>query len=496
MFIPRGKILYENLATSYVLVDGLVADLCEGGFSGVVEVVLRQSEVYIIASGGNVAAAIEKRNDGNHSVAYTQTTLASVAERSRRERGRVSIYAYSEPTARAIAGRANAQTLYVGLSTEFTDLTKMIRKLAREKDRQWFIEINSESGLAALIHMINNRCRLISSSQDASGEESDVLDLAGNTALGSLLHECSRAGGTFDVYFQRTSGASETAPQAAGIEQTAAPQISAVEPAAAPPNHARAETMAASKRLDESGPLSPELVFGKPSHASEQSAPLDSSSLDKQRAKRVEVYDAGASAAMSRMRIDPDIESGEIDEIREIGEMRNRDAATLPRAFADSSDTRDHEVSIDGGALRASSDDEAMAEVKRLVGEIARTIEEAIQSADHHDAFSMALRAGQLKIAERYPFLDPFGGDFEYLGGEIVFVGQATAEQFIRGLTEALELAVETVTQSSAHAGRLRAFVTEDLQRLLASNRPQYERFGLDQAIGQIIRAQGQHKNP
>ena len=37
MFIPRGTPLHENLATSYVLVDPLVADLCEGGFSGVVE---------------------------------------------------------------------------------------------------------------------------------------------------------------------------------------------------------------------------------------------------------------------------------------------------------------------------------------------------------------------------------------------------------------------------------------------------------------------------
>jgi len=143
----------------------------------------------------------------------------------------------------------------------------------------------------------------------------------------------------------------------------------------------------------------------------------------------------------------------------------------------------------DDGVL-VSGDDEAMAEIKILLGEIARSIEEAVQAVAQHDAFSMSFRAGQLRIAERYPFLDPFRGEFEYLGGEIVFVGQATAEEFIAGLIEALKLAVEAVSQTNAYADRLRAYVIEDLQKLLATNRREYEKFGLDQAIEQIIAAQ------
>ena len=44
MFIPRGKPVHENLASSYVLLDALCEDLCEGGFSGIVEVVLRATD--------------------------------------------------------------------------------------------------------------------------------------------------------------------------------------------------------------------------------------------------------------------------------------------------------------------------------------------------------------------------------------------------------------------------------------------------------------------
>jgi len=130
-----------------------------------------------------------------------------------------------------------------------------------------------------------------------------------------------------------------------------------------------------------------------------------------------------------------------------------------------------------------AADVEAMAETKRMMAEIARAIEEAAQSVGRPDSFSMALRAGQLRIADRFPFLDPFAGEFEYLAGEIVFVGQATAEEFVVGLTEALKLAVEGVTRSTAYADRFRAYVTEDLRKLLARERNEFEKLGLDQVI-------------
>ena len=58
MFIPRGTILHENLATSYVLVDSLVADLCEGGFSGVVEVTLRRADAHVVIARGRIVANV------------------------------------------------------------------------------------------------------------------------------------------------------------------------------------------------------------------------------------------------------------------------------------------------------------------------------------------------------------------------------------------------------------------------------------------------------
>src|SRR5215467_2429705 len=104
MFIPRGRAVYENLATSYVLVDALVADLCEGGFSGVVEVLLRNRETRVLILRGRVAGVIE--NDAASSTASTVSAavesrkkIAELAATARRERGRVAIYAYAPDTA-------------------------------------------------------------------------------------------------------------------------------------------------------------------------------------------------------------------------------------------------------------------------------------------------------------------------------------------------------------------------------------------------------------
>src|SRR5712692_3649556 len=235
MFIPRGRIVHENLATSYVLLEALVTDLCEGGFSGFIEVVLREIDGFIIIVSGNVSAVVEKRGEHDQSgqvEEYKRGSVSRLAARARLERGRVSIYGYSAATANAVAGRINAESLYARLSTEFTNLEKMISKLAHEADREWFIEVNMDSGLNALLHMRDSRCQLIKSTE-ASDDEPGLLDPANNAALRKLLDECKHAGGTFDVYFRRPAETTEASVERGSRE---ARSISAAPSTANPAN--------------------------------------------------------------------------------------------------------------------------------------------------------------------------------------------------------------------------------------------------------------------
>lgn len=472
MFIPPGDIIHESLATSYVLVDALVSDLCEGGFSGVVEVVLRDTDCFIVISNGVVAGALERRGGGlsnsGEPGTYSRTNVEGLAERSRLERGRVSIYAYPSATAGAIARRMNAQPLYVGLSTEFTDLGKMISKLVREQDREWFVEVNTQSGPAALIHIFEGNCRIISS---AGCADSGALDLATNPSLGYLIDECNRAGGTFDVYFTQQAAA-----QIAGMAEEAAPErmpVFLAEPVILPepvkPNEGPIETEVAA---------APNSALAAPieSPADSDLDPLamvleDEGEPGMEAAEKRELS-SGAAAAVAAT------QSG-FATASEIAAPVQRDELIEPAA-GDLSLVRDEFVPV-------GQDGDAMAEIKRLMGEIARAIEEAAQSVGRPDSFAMSLRAGQLEIADRFPFLDPFAGEFEYLAGEIVFIGRAAAENFIEGLTEALKLAIGGVTRSTAHPDRFRSYVREDLLKLHARERDGFERFGLDEVIQQLL---------
>ena len=511
MFIPKGKPIYENLATSYVLVEALVADLCEGGFTGVVEVVLRETDSHVIISRGKVTATVETRLNGEGATdsgsSLHRPAVAELAARAKLERGRVSVYSYSRATASAIAGRINSQPLYTRLSTEFADLEKMISKLGREPDRQWFIEIDSASGLTGLIHLSGERCWVMTSDAARPEAEANSVDLMQNDELRGLVQDFNNAGGTFDVFFRSaTDSAAEVSGAAASESQWIEPpglKHAGVSADASPrakqggeepePTDEVAQAMIAAKAAfasidseDAPLPLIEKAVESPPD-------PVPPSPTELEEARLAVLGLARESEVEERLARD------EAPRKSSFGDTR---VVPIESALADATIPDDHpgnpeedELSLVSDELKASieaqraSEAEVMAEVKRLMGEVVRSIEEAIQSVEQRSTFPIHLRAGQLKVADRYPFLDPFGTEFEYLAGEIAFVGHASPAEFVDGLTEALKIAVDGVAQTSAQPSRVRAKVFEVLRWLLNRQQTEFEAYGLDASIEEIITA-------
>ena len=472
LFVPPGEIIHESLATSYVLVDALCGDLCEGGFSGVVAVVLRDTDSFIVISNGIVSAAIEKRDsqsNGGKSGGYAQTTVEEIAARSRRERGRLSIHAYPLSIANAVAGRINAQPLYVGLSTEFTDLEKMISKLLRERDREWFIDVNTESGPRALIHMRDNECRIIG---ESGVSDTGALDLGSNSALAHLIDECNRGNGTFDVYFTKPAAEAFQYFQPVHPDHLSPERISLIPPTDEPfEEHDQNFELTAEVSGDEAGAADEQPPYALPGESEPQVFEFVAAQPGIEDAAEIEASPSAMAAVASTHSISaPALETATPD-LR--ADYIEPPAGELLLAQDDLAPAAEEEV-------------EQMSEIKRLMGEIARTIEEAAQSVGRPDSFSMSLRAGQLRIADRFPFLDPFAGEFEYLAGEIVFVGRATADNFVEGLTAALKLAIDAVMQSTAYPDRFRSYVSEDLWKLHKRQQAELEKFGLEDVVQQL----------
>ncbi len=472
MFIPRGKAIHENLSTSYVVLEGLVDELCEGRFSGIVEISLREADAHIIIDHGKVVVAVERMADGGASGSYSPTNIASLSEMVRRERGTLSVYRHSAGVTEALAGRFLAEPLYLGLSTDFADLNKMISKLLRESDRQWFIEVDTTSGTLAMIHIRGNRCRIIEPDESDSENETGDLDPASNRSLRRLLDECGASGGIFDVYFKHEARDAPSSIQTVSGIEVVEEKGFAFDEHEEEPEEEREEKVEAAAEEEK---VEPAPATVEEAEVAEEVIPAD--------VKEIAVASTAQAEEITEVIALPE----RIEETRETVAVEEEPTSSGALAMGLSANTiRLLSLNVKEEAA-APVDSEAMEELKRLMSEIARAIEGATKEVEPGDSFSIYLRAGQLKVADRYPFLDPFGAEFEYLAGEIAFVGRASAEDFVAGLTEALRHAVAGVVQTSVQPTRLRIYIVEDLRQLLASNREDFERYGLDKTIEQII---------
>jgi hypothetical protein len=333
-----------------------------------------------------------------------------------------------------------------------------------------------------------------------------------NPALLDLLQNTREVGGTFDVYFR---GADDDVkpievshPAEPFVE--APPSLDAVVhlSAAIPPQSvpaASSQSSANDAGLPDHGPEELD-EYGQPLHQPSAGDPVPASAHELaearlealRRASGVEEEPAQTSGENVWQ---PVLSEEPTEESVAAASERGTDPGTADQTTADippsistsglprqttglSAIRTELQASADFGEVNEA---QIMNEVKRLLGEIARTIDDAAKSVEQRDMFSIYLRAGQLKVADRYPFLDPFGAEFEYLAGEIAFVGSAAPWEFIEGLTEALKIAVEGVAQASTQGQKLRAQVADDLRKLLESNRAEFVEYGLDGPIEQII---------
>ncbi len=368
MRVPKGKPVHENLSTSYVKVGALLADLQVREFTGYVHIGYRGYDAYVFLDAGVIIGAIEQTDKASR---VGSEAVDGLLVRSEQRDGSVSIYDHASQTVQALAGIIDGNIVYQGLSSEFTDLDKLIRKLSKDQDTTWYVEaVAAEERAVGVLYIHGGKADGVYSSPDG-------VTLSGQAALKAMLEMSDVHGATYDVYAVATT------------EVTIAP-VAEPEPAA--------------KRLA--------VVASLPAPAPPPPAPV-----------------AVPSARIS-----------------------------VPKS--------------------ESSDD--MAPLVLLMSDVVATIENAVVSREGPGGFAIELRAGQLDVADRYPFLDPFAAEFEYHAGEIAFVGNVDPEDFAIGLGEALRVAVAGLSRRDVPDGeKVRARISSSLAELYENRQAEFDAFGL-----------------
>ncbi|MGQ9897490.1 MAG: hypothetical protein ACUVR8_08070 [Acidobacteriota bacterium] len=194
MIVPRGKPVHENLSTSYVNVAALLADLQVNEFTGYVSVEFWGYSGYVFLSRGQIVNAYEATETV---VQRERQALDSLLSRSQARNGKVGFFQHPEEVIQAITGIIDGEPVHRDLSSDFTNLEKLVEKLIKS-GVVWYIEVlfEQERG-GGIIYILEGRAEaVVSIAPTTDGEYATAL---GKEGL-ALIYDRIALGATFNVY--------------------------------------------------------------------------------------------------------------------------------------------------------------------------------------------------------------------------------------------------------------------------------------------------------
>lgn len=148
MFLPQFKICHQNLHTSYLNLANLISFLKNDLFTGYIQTKVSEKEFLVFLDHGQILNSFEIVDNK-----YKFLPLEEILNTIKGE-GTVNVYYLPEETALFWANLATAEILYPNLSTDFTDLIKLMHKLKKEEVTGW-TEITSSQGEKSFVYFQN-----------------------------------------------------------------------------------------------------------------------------------------------------------------------------------------------------------------------------------------------------------------------------------------------------------------------------------------------------
>ena len=124
--------------------------------------------------------------------------------------------------------------------------------------------------------------------------------------------------------------------------------------------------------------------------------------------------------------------------------------------------------------------------VIQVMQEVVRTIESLVDESTRKGSFRDSFRKARVEKSDDYPFLDPFAAEFEYKNGEIIFDGKASAEVFVQGLNECVELTLDTIAEST-NMDELYVNIRSALKPIIERFREEINAFGLKSIMPEFL---------
>ncbi len=144
MVIPKGKVIHEDLSTSYTDIDELLRDLRQNSFTGYCQVNFWEYRGTLFLDRGRIINAFEEAG----SVHTTgDRAIRSILAKAKQKDGAVSVFQLQDEMVATLASVLNSKVKYRDLTTELTSLEKLISKLKKE-EHSGYVEVllNGDNG--------------------------------------------------------------------------------------------------------------------------------------------------------------------------------------------------------------------------------------------------------------------------------------------------------------------------------------------------------------
>jgi hypothetical protein len=123
-----------------------------------------------------------------------------------------------------------------------------------------------------------------------------------------------------------------------------------------------------------------------------------------------------------------------------------------------------------------------------ILQDILSRVEKLADIGSRKGVFLREFKRSLIEKAEKYPFLDPFAGEFDYKDGAIGFKGEAGTKELARGIGECLRLTLYHIEDElPKHNKTLPAKLVLEIEALLERHREGTKRLGVDTLLHSIF---------
>jgi hypothetical protein len=193
MIFPRGEVLHRNLSTAFTDFPALLSTLKTGDFSGIIEIEFPENIGIIFVDSGQIINAEAKiRPDSRRIIG--QEAIQTLLNLSKQKDGSINIYRLAPERVAILASHLHNEILFKGLSTDFTQLDRLLLKLKEEK-HDGFIEILTKENQAMGVLFLEEGEPAEMFATSESGQS-----VFGRKSIPTFVENAIKQGAIFNVY--------------------------------------------------------------------------------------------------------------------------------------------------------------------------------------------------------------------------------------------------------------------------------------------------------